>query len=122
MKIYSFILVLIAVMLSGLAQIFLKKGVTDVSKLASITNSLQQSVLNYASSSSLCFGVFLYGISFIIWIFAISKVEISTAYPMLAIGFVFNVFVAHYYLGESLSLYKLAGVALIAAGCFLVTK
>ena len=50
------------------------------------------------------------------WVAALSKFELSYAYPFMSLNFVLVVFVAALAFGESLDAYKLAGLALIVGG------
>ena len=67
-------------------------------------------------------GLFLYGISTILWITALKNVELSYAYPMVNLSYVF-VFIAFYYLfNEPMNWQRTGGAVLILAGIALVAK
>ena len=67
-------------------------------------------------------GLFLYGVSTILWIMALKKVELSYAYPMVSLGYVF-VFIASYFMfNESINGLRMGGAVLIMAGIVLVAK
>jgi len=57
-----------------------------------------------------------------VWIAALSKAPVSTAYPMLSLGYVVVTAVSVLWLGETLSLPKVLGIALICAGVVLVSR
>jgi small multidrug resistance pump len=62
-------------------------------------------------------GVFLYGISFIMWLVILSKVEVSFAYPItIGLTLAFTLFGSYIFLGETLTLRAGIGIALISAG------
>ena len=66
----------------------------------------------------LALGVLLYTSSMLCWIFALSRFEVSLAYPLLSISYIL-VYVGAVFLpglGESASLSKLLGIAVIALG------
>lgn len=50
------------------------------------------------------------------WMVALSKLELSQAYPFTAMSFVLVLVLSAILLGESLTIAKIAGVALVAAG------
>jgi multidrug transporter EmrE-like cation transporter len=52
----------------------------------------------------------------------LSRVPVSVAYPMLSIGYVVNAIAAWWLFGESLAAQKLAGIAFIVVGVFLVAR
>jgi multidrug transporter EmrE-like cation transporter len=63
-----------------------------------------------------------YGTSVCVWLAALSKAPVSTAYPMLSLGYVAVAAVSAIWLGESLSVPKVLGIALICAGVILVSR
>jgi drug/metabolite transporter (DMT)-like permease len=67
-------------------------------------------------------GLALYGLSAILWIMAISKVQLTFAYPMVALGYVI-VFAASYFIfGDDLNAWKISGLAFIIIGVVLVSR
>jgi drug/metabolite transporter (DMT)-like permease len=67
-------------------------------------------------------GIGAYGIGFIFYLFALSKLPQSLAYPMFALGYVvvpvFNALVWH----EAFPVTRMAGVLVILAGVWLVSR
>jgi len=53
---------------------------------------------------------------------ALSKAPVSTAYPMLSLGYIVVACVSVLWLGETLSPAKMLGIALICAGVVLVSR
>jgi multidrug transporter EmrE-like cation transporter len=67
-------------------------------------------------------GVACYVVSLVVWIMALSRVEVSVAYPMLSIGYVVNAVAAWYLFGESVTALRAAGIGFIVVGVFLVAR
>jgi multidrug transporter EmrE-like cation transporter len=63
-----------------------------------------------------------YGTSLCVWLAALAKAPVSTAYPMLSLGYVVVTWVSVTWMGESLSVPKVVGIALICGGVFLVSR
>ncbi len=63
-----------------------------------------------------------YAASICVWLAALSKAPVSTAYPMLSLGYVVVAFASVLWLGETLSVPKVLGIALICAGVVLVSR
>ena len=57
-----------------------------------------------------------------VWILALSRVEVSVAYPMLSVGYVVNALAAWWLFGENLSGARLAGIGVIMLGVWLVAR
>ena len=90
MNIVSFGLIITGVLLNAIAQLALKASVRQMGEIklsmAGAWPVTQQLMLEPA----LWLGLFCYGISVIIWILALSRVDVSIAYPMLSIGYIVN--------------------------------
>ena len=61
-------------------------------------------------------------ISVVVWVVALSRVPVSIAYPMLSIGYVVNALAAWALLGEALTPMRMAGIAVIVVGVFMVAR
>jgi multidrug transporter EmrE-like cation transporter len=111
----SFALILTGVMLNAVAQLMLKAGTNRVGALDLSYQSL--SVLpSLALSAPILTGLSCYAVSVVVWIVALSRVEVSVAYPMLSIGYIVNAIAAWMLFGEALNPMKLAAIAVISVG------
>jgi multidrug transporter EmrE-like cation transporter len=54
--------------------------------------------------------------SMLLWILVLKKMELSIAYPMVSLGYVFVMLLSFYFLNEGLYFTKLIGTGLIVAG------
>ena len=61
-------------------------------------------------------GLAVFGLSAIVWLFVLSKIAVSHAYPFVALGIVVTVAAGRIMLGEPFSALSLVGVALIVSG------
>ena len=61
-------------------------------------------------------------VSVVVWILALSRVEVSIAYPMLSIGYVVNAGLAWFLFGEAVGPQRLAGIAVIIIGVVIVAR
>ena len=67
-------------------------------------------------------GLACYVLSVVVWILALSRVEVSVAYPMLSLGYVVNAVAAWWLFGENLSGARVAGIGVILVGVWLVAR
>jgi len=67
-------------------------------------------------------GLSCYVVSVVVWIVALSRVEVSIAYPMLSLGYVANALLAMWLFGEAVSLQRWVGIAVILVGVALVAR
>jgi multidrug transporter EmrE-like cation transporter len=61
-------------------------------------------------------GLACYAVSVVIWIVALSRVEVSIAYPMLSAGYVVTAIAGWLLFGEALTPLRLAAIGLIILG------
>jgi multidrug transporter EmrE-like cation transporter len=118
----SFALILAGVLLNAAAQLLLKAGTNAVGHFEFSAANLVPVGLRLALEPFILGGVACYVVSLVVWIMALSRVEVSIAYPMLSIGYVVNALAAWYLFGESLTALKLTGIGFIVVGVFLVAR
>jgi drug/metabolite transporter (DMT)-like permease len=61
-------------------------------------------------------GFFLYTIGAILWLYVLSKFELSKAYPFASLGYIFSTGIGYLLLHESMSIYRLLGIGFIITG------
>ena len=118
----SFALVLTGVLLNAAAQLLLKAGTNAVGHFEFSAANAVPVGLRLAFEPHILGGIACYVVSVVIWIMALSRVEVSIAYPMLSIGYIVNALAAWYLFGESLTAQKLVGIGFIIIGVFLVSR
>ncbi|HEV7799441.1 MAG TPA: SMR family transporter [Burkholderiales bacterium] len=115
----SFALILTGVLLNAAAQLLLKAGANRVGPIG-LDGLSFSTVQALAFSGPIVAGLACYVVSVVVWIVALSRVEVSIAYPMLSIGYVVNAVAAWMLFGEALSPMRFAGIAVIIFGVFLL--
>ena len=75
-----------------------------------------------ATNPYIIIGLFLYGLSFALWLIVLSKLEVSLAYPLLSIGYIIMPFVGYLFLDESLSVARIVGICIIIVGVYVVSR
>jgi multidrug transporter EmrE-like cation transporter len=79
-------------------------------------------VVILSRSAPFWIGMLCYAASVCVWVAALSKAPVSTAYPMLSLGYVVVAAVSVLWLGESMAPAKVLGITLICAGVILVSR
>ncbi|MDQ2737016.1 MAG: SMR family transporter [Pseudomonadota bacterium] len=67
-------------------------------------------------------GLTCYVVSVVVWIVALSRIDVSIAYPMLSLGYVLNALLASWLFGEAVSLQRWLGIGVILLGVALVAR
>jgi spaO len=114
-------LILSSVFLNALAQIFIRQGML---KLGSVSFNMEQiwnMALSVFTNMYLLSGMFSYGISIVLWMIVLSKVNVSLAYPFLSVGYVVTAVLAYLIFKEPLTVQKILGIAIICLGVVILT-
>lgn len=74
------------------------------------------------TSPLLISGLALYGIATLLWFAVLTRLPLSQAYPMQALAYVFALIPAYFLFGEIITISKLAGVAVILFGVYLLAR
>jgi multidrug transporter EmrE-like cation transporter len=110
------------VLLNAVAQLLLKAGSGVLAgmefRAANVMTIASRLVLNLPIFG----GLVCYAISVVVWILALSRVEVSIAYPMLSVGYVVNALAAWWIFDEALNAQRMAGIGIILIGVWLVAR
>ena len=122
MKGPQFALVLTGVLLNAVAQLLLKAGAGSLAGIELRAGNALAIAGRLAFNVPILAGLACYALSVVVWILALSRVEVSVAYPMLSIGYVVNALAAWWLFGENLTGARLAGIGIILLGVWLVAR
>ena len=122
MNLVSFSLILTGVLLNAGAQLLLKAGTNAVGHFEFSRDNILPVGWQLATEPHIAGGLACYVVSVVVWIMALSRVEVSIAYPMLSIGYVVNALAAWWLFGEAVSLTRLAGIGVIVIGVYIVSR
>lgn len=119
----SFALIGFSVALSVGGQLVLKLGVGRIGtvvtpSLASMGEFFRQALFN----PFVVAGFLMYGLSALLWLIVLSRLDLSYAYPFLALNFVLIALVSRMVLGESIPTVRWIGLVLICVGIVLAAR
>jgi len=118
--IVTFVVIILAVTLSACAQLALKMGVSKSNVSAAFEVGALDGIVVAALSPMVWLGLGIYVVSVAMWLWVLSKMELSVAYPFVGLSFVITMAFGAYFLGENVTPIRLFGTLLIASGCILV--
>ncbi|GAC1452843.1 MAG: SMR family transporter [Steroidobacteraceae bacterium] len=123
MKVTDFAILSCGVLLNALAQLGLKAATQVTGPLVGGGGgSVWKQGLDLMAVPSLWYAIAAYGLSLIVWLVGLSRVPVSQAYPLLSMGYVINVALAWWLLGEVPNVQRVAGIGVIVLGVVLVTR
>lgn len=115
-------IILFGVLLNAIAQLALKQGMRQIGEFEfALANALPIG-WQVGTNPFVALGLLCYVVSVGIWILVLSRVEVSLAYPMLSIGYVVNALAAWWLFGENLTPTRIAGIAVICFGVWLLSR
>ncbi len=121
MKLADFAFLGCGVLLNALAQLGLKSATRVTGPLTAAAGAWNHA-LDLLRVPSLWYALSAYGLSVIVWLVGLSRVPVSQAYPLLSLGYVLNVGLAWWLLGEVPNVQRVAGIGVIVFGVVLVAR
>jgi len=121
-KLSDFSILFCGVLLNALAQLGLKAATRVTGPLVAGDSGVVRRGLELLAVPSLWYALCAYGLSVIVWLVGLSRVPVSQAYPLLSLGYVINIGLAWWLLGEVPNGQRVAGIAIIVLGVVLVSR
>jgi drug/metabolite transporter (DMT)-like permease len=115
-------LILVTVTMSACAQMALKLGMKGPGITAGLAEGGLTAALSVALNPWIILGLSIYGLSVVLWLWVLSKVELSVAYPFVGVSFLITMAFGAWLLHEEITVGRLIGTVLIAIGCVLVAR
>lgn len=120
--ILPFALIATSILTSVAGQTVIKLGVTAPATAERMEAGLLGLVMAIFTSPLLLAGLLLYGIGALAWIAVLSRLNLSVAYPFLALNFVLIALVSHFFLGEEIPVLRWIGIGCIVVGILVVAR
>lgn len=121
MRLSAFAFLFCGVLLNAFAQLGLKAATDRTGPLvangAMLSRSLELLTVPWLWAALAC-----YGFSVIVWLVGLSRVPVSQAYPLLSLGYVINIGLAWWLLGEVPNAQRVAGIGIIVVGVVVVAR
>lgn len=118
-----FLLVLVSVTISALAQVALKRGMSGpVVQSALNGDDLMHKLISVGTSPMVFLGLGLYALGAMVWLLVLARIDVSQAYPFVGIGFVITLGFGVLMLGETVTLPRILGILLVAVGIVFLSR
>ena len=122
MNLSTFSFIISGVLLNAFAQLLLKAGTNKLGVIHLTMDNWFATGLKVASQLPILAGLACYAVSLVVWIIGLSRTDVTIAYPMLSLGYVVSAAGAWMFLGEAVSLQRLAAMAVIVVGVVWLTR
>ncbi len=111
--------ILASVLLVNLGNLVAKYGLQQTGFSSS---ALISSYIGFFTNPFILLGLMAVGTSSIFWLAALSKADLSYAYPMISIGYIITAVASWIFFKENLTLIRMAGIFVICSGVFLMSR
>ncbi len=122
MSISSFMLVITGVLLNVAAQLLIKTGTNAVGHFEFSRANILPIGWRLATEPHIIGALTCYVFGVVVWVLALSRVQVSIAYPMLSMGMVLNAIAAWYLFSEPLNATKFIGMGVIILGVVIISR
>ncbi|MFB0612640.1 SMR family transporter [Aurantiacibacter poecillastricola] len=116
----TILLIVLSVFLNACAQLLLSINLKG--KLQFSASQPVDSAMAIMLNPGIILAMAVYGVSILVWMFVLSKTDVSLAYPFLGLGFAFVAIISFLFLNEPLGLQKAAGILVVSIGIILLAR
>jgi multidrug transporter EmrE-like cation transporter len=120
--IFTLLVALVAIVLLVGGQTLLKLGLNDVGGVSLFGGNPIGSLLGLLRTPWIILGFACYGVSSVLWLDVLSKLDFSLAFPMVSLTYVFQLLIGRFVFHEIVGLDRIVGVLLILSGLFFVIR
>lgn len=118
----AIVYILISVLGGAAGQVLLKKGMASMGPLTLSPSQLGSVLVRIASSPYVLVGLAVYVASTLFWLVALSRVDLSYAYPFASLSYLVMLGAAWFLFKEDLSALRLVGTMVVCAGVLLIAR
>lgn len=115
-------LMLMSVFLGSVGQIMMKSGSDRLGNLTLSPGTLLPDLLRILRIPEFWMALLLFGVSSLIWMKVLSKNELTHAYPLGSMSYVFVMVLSALLLHETLTVNKLLGAMVIVSGIIIMHR
>jgi len=108
-------LIIFNIFLISAAQLLLKQGSNSFADSPS-SHSVIVNIFYKIFDPYIFFGAVTYFLSFVLWIYILSKNKVSFVYPLMSLSYVAVMILSGYFFSEKVTLYQWLGASLIIFG------
>ena len=116
------IYILVSVLLGAIGQILLKKGMSTMGPITLSLGELPRILLRIITSPYVVIGLLIYVSGTVFWLSALSRVDLSYAYPFASLSYVVMLAASWLLFHENVTPVRLLGTLVVGLGVFLISR
>ena len=118
----AIVYILISVLAGAIGQILLKKGMGSMGPLTLSVNQLGNILWRMGTNPYVVAGLAIYLGGTVFWLTALSRVDLSYAYPFASLSYVVMLIASWALFKENITPLRLVGTLVACAGVFLISQ
>jgi len=122
MRVFDIVAIFISIFLAVVGQLLLKMGMLRIGKFSLDISTLVHQYIKILLNPFVIAGLFGFFLSMLVWLYVLSRLELSFAYPFVALNYVLILFGSYFLLKETITPMKVIGVAVIMIGVYLISR
>lgn len=115
-------MVLASVAFGAVGQLILKAGMNSIVETYGKLQLTPETLIHMATNPLLIVGIAIFGVSTLLWLFALAKADLSFAYPFLSLTYLAVLIGGAFLFGDRVTLPRVLGFITIIAGVFIVAR
>ena len=118
----AIIYILISVLASTVGQLLLKKGMNSMGSVTLSVNQLPAVLWQMETNLNVFIGLAIYLGGTVFWLAALSRVDLSYAYPFASLSYVIMLAASWFMFDEKITLSRILGTIVIGVGVLLIYR
>jgi drug/metabolite transporter (DMT)-like permease len=114
--------IMVSVLTGAFGQVLLKKGMGSMGPLTLTVGQLGSTLWRIGTNPYVIAGLAIYVSGTVFWLVALSRVELSYAYPFASLSYVVMLAASWLLFQENISLVRLLGTLIVGLGVFLISR
>jgi drug/metabolite transporter (DMT)-like permease len=118
----AIVYILISVLLGAVGQILLKKGMSSMGPLTLSLGQLGSILWRMATNPFVVLGLGLYVCGTLFWLTALSRVDLSYAYPFASLSYIVMLTASWLLFNENITPMRVVGSMVVGLGVLLISR
>jgi drug/metabolite transporter (DMT)-like permease len=118
----AIVYILVSVILGAVGQIMLKRGMSSMGPLTLSLSTLPQMLLKMVLNPFVVIGLAIYVCGTVFWLTALSREDLSKAYPFASLSYVVMLIASWMLFKENITSLRLLGSFVVGIGVFLISR
>ncbi len=118
----AIVYILIAVVGSAAGQLLLKKGMSTLGPITLSADKILSTLWSIGTNPYVFIGLFIYVCGTVFWLSALSRVDLSYAYPFASLSYIAMIVGGWLLFSEKIDIWRILGSVTIMIGVILISR